>query len=135
MIDSHLATQIKEALAKEPQVLAAYVVGSVAAGTAGAESDFDLVLVVNSRGRFDENRAYELVRQLPFPKDLDLSVVDRASSPLFLYQIISKGEKIYGRDQAAVNDFEAFTLHNYYDTAHLREIYHQALKNKFAYAG
>lgn len=135
MLDKQLHLKIKAGLAKEPGILAAYVIGSAASGRMTPESDFDLAVVTQNRRQVNERRVYELVRRLKFPKDLDLSVVDTASSPLFLYQIVSKGRKIYAQNQAAVNRFEAFSLHNYYDTAHMREIYNRALKRKFTYAG
>ena len=126
-----LYSQIRSNLKKEPEILAAYVIGSAASGSLTGKSDFDLVVVRNSKG-LDLSRVYELVRHLAFPKDLDLSVVDRASSPIFLYQIISKGRRIYQQGVKQVQQFETYVLHNYYDTAHLRNIYHQGLKRELS---
>lgn len=112
--------------------MAAYVVGSMVSGRETKESDFDLVVVVDNKNLLDENRVYELVKPVSFPKNLDLSVVDQSSSPLFLFQVISKGKRIYESGNTAT--FEAFALHNYYDTQHLRDIYFESLKNKFSYA-
>jgi len=134
MTDNKLCLKIKAALSQEPGILAAYLIGSVVSGSLTPESDFDLVVVARNRRVTDDNKVYQLIRQLNFPKDLDLSVVDSSSSPVFLYQIISKGKRIYAKDPAKADDFEAFSLHNYYDNAHMREIYNQALKKKFSYA-
>ncbi|MBI3558842.1 nucleotidyltransferase domain-containing protein, partial [Candidatus Gottesmanbacteria bacterium] len=127
-------SKIKQALEKEPRVIGAYVVGSVVQGQETAESDFDLAVVVDNKKMLDENKVYNLTKDINFPKDLDLSVVDQSSSPLFLFQIISKGQRIYEKNSADVVAFEAFTLHNYYDTQHLRNIYYESLKPKFSYA-
>lgn len=134
MITDELVTKIKQALEKEPQVIGAYVVGSIVQGRETTESDFDLAVIVNNKKALDENKIYDLVQEIDFPKNLDLSVVDQSSSPLFLFQIISKGQRIYERNNNQVVAFEAFTLHNYYDTQHLRNIYYESLKPKFSYA-
>lgn len=131
MIPAVLISQIQKALQKEPGILAAYVIGSQMGGKARQESDFDLAVVVENKKLLNEDKIYELIRHLDFPKDLDLSVVDRSSSPLFLFQIISHGQKIYFQDLSKTASFEAFVLHHYYDTQHLRDIYYQGLKHKF----
>ena len=126
-----LKTQIQKALKDKPGIIAAYVVGSFASANTSKESDFDLAVVVENKNKTTENDVYNLIRSISFPKDLDLSVVDSSSSPLFLYQIISKGEKIdIGQGKQAV-DFEPRVLDNYYDNKHIRDIYYSQLKDKF----
>ncbi len=132
MKDNNLYTQIKVVLAKEPEILAAYVVGSTVSGKTTSESDFDLVIIVRNRKIVGQDKVYELVRNLHFPRDLDLSVADRSSSPVFLYQVIAKGKRIYEKEQSEMSKFEAFALHNYYDTAHIRNTYHRYLKEKLS---
>lgn len=134
MITDELVIKIKQTLEKEPQIIGAYVVGSIVQGRETAESDFDLAVIVNNRKMLDENKIYDLVKDINFPKNLDLSVVDQSSSPLFLFQIISKGQRIYEKNNNQVIAFETFVLHNYYDTQHLRNIYYESLKPKFSYA-
>lgn len=133
MITNELVIKIKQALEKEPQIIGAYVVGSVVRGRETAESDFDLAVIVNSKKSLDENKIYDLIKDINFPKDLDLSIIDQGSSPLFLFQIISRGQRVYERNKIDVMAFEAFVLHNYYDTQHLRNIYYESLKPKFSY--
>jgi len=130
-----LYTQIKAAIAKEPKILATYVIGSTAFGKTTTESDFDLVVVTYNRKTLDYKKVYKLIKDIKFPKTLDLSIVDKSSSPIFLYEIIAKGKKIYQKNKLQINDFEAFVLHNYYDTAHFRSIFEKQLKQKiFSYA-
>ena len=132
MKNHNLYTQIKAVLAKEPEILAAYIAGSTVSGKTTGESDFDLVIIVRNKKIVGEDKIYELVRNLHFPRDLDLSVADKSSSPVFLYQVIAKGKRIYEKEQSEISKFEAFALHNYYDTAHIRNTYHLYLKEKLS---
>lgn len=131
MLDKNLTDQIREIFKKEPEVLAVYCFGSFAKGKASSQSDFDLAFVVDDKKSTSLDRIYELIRNLKFPKDLDLSLVDKSSSPLFLYEIITNGKRIYERDKQEITLFEAYILKNYYDNSHMRQIYYQYLKEKF----
>lgn len=122
---------IARALSTDERILAAYVIGSAVRGDATAESDFDLVVVCNVRSVSDDH-VYELIRHISFPRDLDLSVVDASSSPIFLFQIVSHGVMVYEASRQARVQFEAYALHAYYDTAHLRAIYARYLPERFS---
>jgi len=132
MKNEELYNQIKTVLKKDPKILAAYVIGSTITGNISRESDFDLVIVTYNRKTLDYNTVYKLVKDIKFPKTLDLSIVDKSSSPIFLYEITATGKKIYQKNKQQINDFEAFVLHNYYDTAHLRSIFENQLKQKIS---
>ncbi len=134
MIDKKLISEIHKALSKEPKVKLTYVLGSVVSGRMKKDSDFDLVIVVDNKNEINFDHVYQLIFDLNFPKDLDLSIVDKASSPLFLFQITSTGVCIYKQSEKERVSFEAFVLKNYYDNAHLRKIYYSYLKQKFPYA-
>lgn len=135
MLDTKLIARIKQLLSKEPKIQLAYVLGSVVSGRVRADSDFDLAVIVDDKSKIDYFKIRSLVFPIKFPKDLDLSVVDKSSSPLFLFQIVSKGECIYQKSEQERVSFEVFVLKNYYDTAHMRKIYYSYLKDKFPYAG
>ncbi len=132
MIDNHLKHDIFQSLTQNASVIAAYVLGSFAKENEGTDSDFDLAVVVDKKQPETFDTIYDLLKNIQFPKNLDLSVVDRSSSPLFLFQIVSKGVRMYERNRSDMVRFEAFVLHNYYDTAHLRAIYAGHLKKKFS---
>lgn len=123
---------IATALTKDHRILAAYVIGSTARGEVGTESDFDLAVVVGKTRSISEDEVYQLIRHIAFPRDLDLSVVDTHSSPLFLFQIIHSGTMIYEASRGERVQFEAYALHTYYDTAHMRAIYAGYLSQQFA---
>lgn len=128
ILGSKTIKKVQKILAREPNVLACYLFGSQVGGFAGKESDLDLAVVVKNKRKLNELDLLELLGRIQFPKNLDLSVVDKTSSPLFLFEIISGGKRIYERDQDQANAFEAGVLNFYYDTKHLRNIYKLYLK-------
>lgn len=134
MIDNNLTAQINKVLSKEPKIELAYALGSSVSGRAREDSDFDLAIVVEDKSKIDYSYVYSLMSHLSFPKDLDLSVVDKTSSPIFLFQITTTGRCIYQGSQLVRISFESFVARNYYDSAHLRKIYYSYLKDKFTYA-
>ena len=133
MINNQLKQKISDSLSQNVSVVAAYVLGSFAQVNAGAESDFDLAVVVDKKQSGIFEKIYELLKDIQFPKNLDLSVVDHSSSPLFLFQIVSKGVRLYEKNRSDMVRFEAFVLHNYYDTGHIRAMYAENLKEKFSH--
>lgn len=134
MINETLVVQIQRSLSKEPKIKLAYVLGSVVSGREKAESDFDLAVVVDNVAKIGHDQIYQLISNLNFSKDLDLSIVDQNSSPLFLFQITSTGKCLYQKSTQGKVAFEAYVMKNYYDTAHLRNIYSSYLKERFPYA-
>lgn len=134
MVDEKLILGIQQALSQEPRIKMAYVSGSVVGGRVKPESDFDLAVVVDDTAKINYDQIYQKISHLEFPKDLDLSVVDKNSSPLFLFQITSTGKCVYQKSDKEKIAFESFAMKNYYDTAHLRNIYSSYLKERFPYA-
>jgi len=134
MIDKKLILGIQQALFRESKIKMAYVLGSVVSGRVKTDSDFDLAVVVDDATKINYDQIYQLISHLSFPKDLDLSIVDKNSSPLFLFQITSSGKCVYQKSDTEKIAFESFAMKNYYDTAHLRNIYSSYLKERFSYA-
>lgn len=132
MKDVEIVSHIQKALKKEPRILAAYIFGSYAKGIHNKESDFDIAVVVENKKLITEEAVYELLKDVPLPKDPDISIVDKTSSPIFLFQIIKSGTRIYAKDENSVIAFEAYVLKDYYDTQHIRNIYNYYLKEMFA---
>ncbi len=131
---SGIEEEIKKALIKDPHIISAYILGSYLSGNTNQESDFDLAVVVNKNLPGLQKEIYNSIQKIKFPRNLDLSVVDKNSSPLFLFQIVSTGKRIFEKNTLEVIAFEDFSLHNYYDTAHLRHLNYLSLKEKFLYA-
>lgn len=122
--------EIRKALESDARIISAYVLGSFLGKSSKKTDDFDLAIITDSK-KLDYKEAYKLVANIKFPHDLDLSVVNKSSSPLFLFQIVKKGKLIYSRDKRESQQFETYALTNYYDTQHLRNIYNSYLPNKF----
>lgn len=131
MIKQQLIFEIYESLKKDRAIMACYIFGSYIKGSANVESDLDIAFVVKNKKDISEKEIYDLIKDLHFPKDLDISVVDKKSSPLFLFQIISTGERIYAKNEEDIEYFESYVLKNYYDTQHMRNIYYGYLKDKY----
>ena len=131
MKNDKVISYIQKALQKEPRILACYIFGSYIKKVHNKESDIDLAVIVKNKKLITENTIYELLKDVPFPKDLDLSIVDKASSPIFLFQVISSGTRIYTKDKNRADAFEAQVLRYYYDTQHIRNIYNYYLREKF----
>lgn len=132
MKDVEIISDIQKVLKKEPRILATYIFGSYAKGVYNKESDFDIAIVVENKKLIIEDLVYDLLKDINFPKDPDISIVDKTTSPIFLFQIIKSGTKIYTKDENKADAFEAYVLRYYYDTQHLRNIYNYYLKEKFA---
>ena len=104
----------------------AYLIGSVANGRARQDSDLDIALVVD-RDQFDTidyGQIHLSISHALREKNLDLRLVTEDKiSPLYMRQIAS-GKLLYDRNEEERVDFEAKTMINYFDTQHLRDIFH-----------
>lgn len=126
--NNNFIEQIKKAARKDPNILTVYFFGSRQKGYANKESDLDIAIVVEDRKTVNFEKISQVFLPVKFPQNADISVVDKYSSPLFLYEIISGGKKIYVKNMSLTNVFEAYILQTYYDTHHLRNIYRNYLK-------
>lgn len=91
-----------------PNLLAVYLFGSRAQGTAGPASDLDLAVLVAVRA--EPVRLWELAQTLAGQAGCEVDLIDlRAASTVMQYQIISNGRTLWARDaQAAI--YESFIL-------------------------
>lgn len=97
-----------------PNVAAAYVFGSVARGTADAESDIDIGLVyrVPESSSAHDELADELTSALARTTGTErVDVLDlSAQGPIFCQQVLSEGKLIHETDRARRVDFESDTI-------------------------
>ncbi len=131
LINDDFINQIQKRIKNRSEIWGVYCFGSVAKGETFKESDLDLAFLVEDRRKVNTDQIYDLIRDLSFPKDLDITVIDRYSSPLLLFEIVAHGRCIVVNDEENTTNFESFVLDNYYDTSHLRNIYAYYLKDKF----
>lgn len=114
---------IVETLADESAVIAAYLFGSVARGTAGPLSDIDVGLLFAGRSpgndRVRDRTMDDLCRRLRTSR---LDVVSLADAPLPLrYRVVRDGALVLCRDAAAVERFIVESVMQYLDFKPLRD--------------
>lgn len=107
----------REALAAEPRVLAAYLFGSFARGTASEDSDLDIAVLFAERidarlgGPLDDLRD-AVERACRRPCDL----IDARSAPADLvHRVLRDGKLLVERDRSARIAFEVARRNEYFD--------------------
>ena len=91
-----------------PNALSIYAFGSRVQGTANAQSDLDLAILV--AGYADPLQLFEMANQLADKLGYEVDLLDlRAASTVMQYQVITTGHRLWVKDvQAGL--FEAFVL-------------------------
>lgn len=116
-------------LATQPDVVAAYLFGSVAKGDATPHSDIDVALLLADA----HDSVALLYRQLQLMTDLepyanrkiDVVILNNASSVL-QFQVLRYGRRLYEKDRAARIEFEVRAGKIYADLKPMRDFFHQA---------
>ena len=117
--------------AAQPDVVVAYLFGSVARGTARPQSDVDIAVLFDVRGDVLAcvEREMEIARNLP--KELATGEIDLRSlhnvSPVFLAQVLGTGTLLYARSESERIAFEVRAMSEYLDTRPLREYFKRHL--------
>lgn len=95
-------------LATQPDVIAAYLFGSLAQGRAHPRSDIDVaVLLTPMDAEAAFNRRLRLMEYLRPYADREVEVVVlNTAPPLLQYQVLKHGRLLYERDRSARADFE-----------------------------
>ncbi len=114
-----------------PSVLAAYFIGSVAEKRERNDSDLDIVLLVDKN--FDPRSfgsLYQKISQFVRHPNLDLRIANlQDTDPLFLFQLL-KGKLLFARNQTERIQLETRIMKLYYDSQHLRDIFHHYLNQR-----
>jgi predicted nucleotidyltransferase len=117
-------------LASVEGLVAAYLFGSQARGTAGAASDVDIGLLLKATpATLDDLQldvAADLARALRLP--VDLVVLNHATSDL-IHRVLRDGELLVENDRAARIRFEVRARNDYFDLAPIRHAYRQARRS------
>lgn len=114
---------VVEVVAQYPAVLAAWVFGSRAEGTARSGSDLDVAVLLfpdahPTAGLEDRIAAAIATRTL---LDVDVSrLTDRA--PVLGIEVVGHGRRVFARDPEQADDVEERLRRRYLDTAHLRRV-------------
>ena len=115
-------------LSDDPRVQAIYLFGSEAEGTARDGSDVDLAVLLGQRVSLgDELRLRAIAVEELHRDDIDFVVLDHAT-PLLRYEVVTRGRRLYARDDFAADMFEHRAIMTYMDTAYLRRMQHEILR-------
>jgi len=95
-------------LAAFPNTLGIYAFGSRVQGTANAQSDLDLAVLV--AGYADPLQLFEIANQLADKFGYEVDLLDlRAASTVMQYQVITTGRRLWAKDMQA-DLFDVFVL-------------------------
>jgi len=123
-------SSLLEYLASQPDVVAAYVFGSVAQGRARPQSDVDIAVLLTAdldeETRFDRRLrlGWEAERVIGRPTDL---VVLNDAPPLLQHQVLKHGRLIFERDRAARVEFEVRAGQIYADLKPMYDFFTEVL--------
>jgi len=123
---------LADALTAEPAVVAAYLFGSLARGTAGPLSDVDVALLIRDLGDGEAvcgRTMDELARRL---RTSSIDVISLTEAPMPLrYRVVRDGALVVCRDRRVVERFITDTVLHYLDFEPLRnrafEVMRQAI--------
>lgn len=110
-------------------VLLAYLFGSCVQEES-SPSDVDIALLL--QGEDFHALFQELMIEIPEVLEterLDLLILNRAT-PVLAFEVVAGGEIIYFRDEAVLNDFEMGIIRKFQDTAYLRKVQNEYLKQR-----
>jgi uncharacterized protein len=108
-----IATKVRHHLgAMLPDLVAVYVFGSAAKGTARADSDVDIGVLTG--GGIDPRLRMDLQESLALELGVDVDLVDlRQASCVMRAQVIGGGRLIVSLDDAARQRFEMYSFSDY----------------------
>lgn len=128
--------KIREALGSREEVRFAYLFGSRIEGVSRPESDLDLAIYLDKENTqkldplFETRLALEIEKDIDEAFELDTLVLNQASLTL-KYQVTTKGELIYYRDEAEARDYEALIRKKYIDFSPMRKEYNEERRKKY----
>jgi predicted nucleotidyltransferase len=104
-IETQVCTELQKAF---PNALGIYVFGSRVQGTANAQSDLDLAVLV--AGYADPLQLFEIANQLADKLGYEVDLLDlRAASTVMQHQVITTGRRLWAKDLQA-DLFDVFVL-------------------------
>jgi uncharacterized protein len=123
---------VVECVSAKPEVLAAYIFGSVATGRTRPNSDVDIAVLLrdnirpSAMFRFRLRLITELGSVLYHP-DVDVVILNEAP-PLLAHRVLSKGKLVFERSASARIRFQVMTANRYADLVPAFETYIRYLK-------
>jgi predicted nucleotidyltransferase len=125
------SSRLRELMQRE-NVVVSYLFGSCARRTTQPDSDVDIAVLLDGRGE----EMYEPFRRLLVgvcdaleTERVDLLLLNSAP-PTLKFEVITTGRVLYARSDEALNDFEADASRRYLDTARLRAVQGEYLRQR-----
>jgi hypothetical protein len=107
---------LRDRLAREPNVVAAWLFGSTARGTETASSDVDLALLGTPAPRSLEDMPFDLAAELASAIGREVDIIRLESSPPDLaIRVLRDGILLVDRDRAVRLRFEVDARNRYFD--------------------
>jgi len=110
-----IANAVRGVAATDPRVVAVYLFGSQANGSATAESDVDLGVLFTSRVGIADRVRLEAQFENALKKKVDL--VDVGACNAFLALAVISGERLYCTDDVACDEFDLYVMRRAGDLA------------------
>jgi predicted nucleotidyltransferase len=121
---------IQAYLARQPDIVIAYLFGSVARGEENRLSDVDIAILLEP----DLNRETQLEVQIKYLTELDQMicrdvqlVILNDAPPMLAYQVIRDGLLLYERSQEERVEFAVLAIKRYFDVQPMMAYFNQAL--------
>ncbi len=118
-------------LSRQPELVAAYLFGSQARGTAQRRSDVDVGIWLRHRPTRFADTPFALAGELEaaIGKPVDLVVMNTAPSDL-IHRILRDGELLVEHDRSARIQFEVRARNDFFDMARIRDAYRRGPSSK-----
>lgn len=115
-------------LAQDCRVQAVYGFGSRVHGNAGPLSDVDIAVSLSAPIPLDEElRLRADVVTALHRDDVDLVILNDAP-PLLVYEVVTRGVRLFARDALAMDEFEHRSIMEYFDTQYLRDVQRRLMR-------
>ena len=129
------AERVSELVAGKPEILAAYIFGSVATGRARANSDIDIAVLLDAEFMKRRPSKYrtDLIAEAGSALgtfDADVVLLNEVS-PALAHNVITKGKLIYERSRSARVAFQVKNLNEFLDLEAIHEVRLQSLKKRY----
>lgn len=129
------AEQVAHAVSGRPEILAAYIFGSLATGKARPDSDVDVAILLDP----------DFVRKMPLKYRLDLIsdlghsletfavdvVLLHDAPPALAHNVVTKGKLVFERSRSARIAFQVGSLNRYMDMEPLHKVQLQYMKRRY----
>ena len=119
---SNLVKKINSFAVKHPDIILAFLFGSVASGRDHSNSDVDVALLFERNKIPDGNNRLELMSELSglLEQNADVVLLNSAS-PIVKMQVLRKGKKLYEKNRRAYSQFFVKTVNEYDDLKQVRK--------------